>query len=166
MGVPLSVLPVLLVLWIAYKLIADDGDGDHDGPVATTFWGAMKTIVIADAIMGVDNVLGVAGAAHGSFDLVVIGLLVSIPIVVFGSTLVLKLVERFPAIMYIGAAVLAFTAGKMIVNEKLLAQFFKGPDTAHLLAYWGVCALAIVGVLAAGWLRNRRTAANQEGQAA
>ena len=156
----------IALLWIAYKLIADDGDGDHDGPVATTFWGAMKTIVIADAIMGVDNVLGVAGAAHGSFDLVVIGLLISIPIVVFGSTLVLKLVERFPSIMYIGAAVLAFTAGKMIVNEKLLAQFFKGPDTAHLVAYWGVCALAIAGVLAAGWLRNRRTAANQEGQAA
>ena len=84
----------------------------------------------------------------------------------FGSTLVLKLVERFPSIMYVGAAVLAFTAGKMIVNEKVLAQFFKGPDTAHLVAYWAVCILAIVGVLAAGWLRNRRTAANHEGQAA
>ena len=147
----------IALLWIAYKLIADDGDGDHDGPVATTFWGAMKTIVIADAIMGVDNVLGVAGAAHGSFDLVVIGLLVSIPIVVFGSTLVLKLVERFPAIMYIGAAVLAFTAGKMIVNEKLLAEIFKGPDTVHQLAYWAVCVLAIVSVLLAGWLKNRRS---------
>ncbi len=158
----------LALLWIAYKLtFHDDGGDEHGGSGATTFWGAMKTIVIADAVMGIDNVLGVAGAAHGSFDLVVIGLLVSIPIVVFGSTLVLKLVERFPSIMYIGAAVLAFTAGKMIVNEKVLAQFFKGPDASHLVAYWSVCVLAIVGVLAAGWLRNRRVAAaNQERQAA
>lgn len=146
------------LLWIAYKLIANkEDDGEGHGPVATTFWGAMKTIVIADAIMGVDNVLGVAGAAHGSFDLVVIGLLVSIPIVVFGSTLVLKLVERFPSIMYLGAAVLAFTAGKMIVNENLLASIFKGPDVTHQLAYWSVCALAIAAVLAAGWMHNRRS---------
>jgi YjbE family integral membrane protein len=158
----------LALLWIAYKLTFNDEGGDeHGGSGATTFWGAMKTIVIADAVMGIDNVLGVAGAAHGSFDLVVIGLLVSIPIVVFGSTLVLKLVERFPSIMYIGAAVLAFTAGKMIVNEKVLAQFFKGPDASHMVAYWSVCVLAIVGVLAAGWLRNRRVAAaNQDRQAA
>ena len=147
----------LALLWIAYKLIATpQGDDEHSGPVATTFWGAMKTIVIADAIMGIDNVLGVAGAAQGSFDLVVIGLLISIPIVVFGSTLVLKLVERFPSIMYIGAAVLAFTAGKMIVNEKLLGHIFKGPEMFHTVAYWGVCVLAITGVLAAGWLHNRR----------
>ena len=68
------------LLWIAYKLIADqdDGDGEH-GPAASTFWGAMKTIVVADALMGIDNVLGVAGAAHGAMDLVVIGLLISVP---------------------------------------------------------------------------------------
>ncbi|MBX3585600.1 MAG: TerC family protein [Ramlibacter sp.] len=156
----------LALLWIAYKLIANqDGDNGHGGPVVTTFWGAMKTIVVADAIMGIDNVLGVAGAAHGAFDLVIIGLLVSIPIVVFGSTLVLRLVERFPAIIYIGASVLAFTAGKMIVNENLLAAVFKGPEAAHQFAYWSVCALAIVGVLAAGWLRNRR-AQQEPGHAA
>ncbi len=155
----------LALVWIAYKLIADDGGDEHSGPVATTFWGAMKTIVIADAIMGVDNVLGVAGAAHGSFDLVVIGLLISIPIVVFGSTLVLKLVERFPAIMYLGAAVLSFTAGKMVVNEKLLAPYFKGPEMAQQLAYWAVVVVAVIGVLGAGWLKNRRRvpAAKPEG---
>ncbi len=147
------------LLWIAYKLLDshDSGEEDH-GPGATTFWGAMKTIIIADALMGIDNVLGVAGAAQGAFDLVVIGLLISIPIVVFGSTLVLKLVERFPAIMYIGAGVLAFTAGKMIVNENMLAGVFKGPEPSHQVAYWGVCALAVVGVLLAGWLKNRRPA--------
>src|SRR5205085_5421874 len=87
------------------------------GPVASTFWGAMRTIVVADALMGIDNVLGVAGAAHGAFDLVVIGLLVSVPIVVFGSRIVLKLVERFPVIIQAGAAVLAFTAAKTRMAE-------------------------------------------------
>ena len=147
------------LIWIAYKLLATPQSGDEaHGPVATTFWGAMKTIIIADALMGIDNVLGVAGAAQGSFDLVVIGLLISIPIVVFGSTLVLKLVDRFPSIMYIGAGVLAFTAAKMIVNENLLAGVFKGPELQHQVAYWGTCALAVVGVLDVGWLRNRRRA--------
>ena len=117
------------LLWVAYQLLADHGDKEHDGPVASTFWGAMKTIVVADALMGIDNVLGVAGAAHGAFDLVIIGLLVSVPIVVFGSTMVLKLVERFPIIINIGAAVLAFTAAKMIVSEPLLDPIYGGPGT-------------------------------------
>lgn len=149
------------LLWIAYKLLAeDDGADEHGSTGVTTFWGAMKTIVIADALMGIDNVLGVAGAAQGSFDLVVIGLLISVPIVVFGSTMVLKLVERFPVIIQVGAAVLAFTAGKMIVNEKLLGSFFQGPDTLSQVAYWGVIVLAIIGVLGAGWLHNRRRTAD------
>ena len=150
------------LLWIAYKLLADQGDKEHTGPVATTFMGAMKTIVVADALMGIDNVLGVAGAAHGSFDLVVIGLLVSVPIVVFGSTMVLKLVERFPIIINLGAAVLAFTAARMIVSEPLLDQVYGGPDlmpsahTLHLVAEWATYALAVAGVLGAGWWATRR----------
>jgi YjbE family integral membrane protein len=155
----------LALLFIAYKLIAEDESGeDEHGPAATTFWGAMKTIVIADAIMGIDNVLGVAGAAHGSFDLVVIGLLVSIPIVVFGSTVVLKLVERFPSIMYIGAGVLAFTAGKMIVNENLLAHVFKTPTPNA--SYWLVIALCMVGVLGLGWWRNQRATKSDDAASA
>lgn len=153
----------IALLWIAYKLIAPAGDDDgHGNAGATTFWGAMRTIVIADAIMGIDNVLGVAGAAHGSFDLVVLGLLISIPIVVFGSSIVLRLVERFPSIMYLGAGVLAFTAGKMIVNEKLLESTFKAGDAVSTTAYWAVCVAAIVLVLASGWLSNRRAAAQDE----
>ena len=139
------------LLWIAYRLIAEDGGSDEHGPVASTFWGAMKTIVIADALMGVDNVLGVAGAAHGSMDLVVIGLLVSVPIVVFGSTVVLRLVERFPIIIQLGAAVLAFTAAKMIVSEPLLDDVFD----PNAVARWGTYAVCIVGVLAAGWWASR-----------
>jgi YjbE family integral membrane protein len=144
------------LLWIAYKLLADQGDGEHDGPMASTFWGAMKTIVVADALMGVDNVLGVAGAAHGAFDLVVIGLLISVPIVVFGSSVVLKLVERFPIIIHLGAAVLAFTAAKMIVNEPLLDAFYDPPATVNTAARWVTYGLSVAGVLAAGWWATRR----------
>ena len=148
------------LVWIAYKLLADqEGDG-HDGPVAGTFWGAMKTIIVADALMGVDNVLGVAGAAHGALDLVVIGLLISVPIVVFGSSVVLKLVERFPVIIQLGAAVLALTAAKMIVSEPLLDAVFDPPELINTAARWSIYAVAVVGVLAAGWWATRR---NQNG---
>ena len=155
------------LLWIAYKLLADQEGKEHDGPVANTFWGAMKTIVVADALMGVDNVLGVAGAAHGSFDLVIIGLIVSVPIVVFGSTVVLKLVERFPIIIKMGAAVLAFTAAKMIVDEPMLNPIYgdSDPVTAvnkmQLVAEWATYALDVVGVLGAGWWVARRTNSTQ-----
>jgi len=142
------------LLWIAYKLIADTGDGDAHGPAASTFWGAMKTIIVADALMGVDNVLGVAGAAHGSWDLVIIGLLVSVPIVVLGSSVVLKLVERFPIIIRAGAAVLAFTAAKMIVGEPLLDGVFDGPSLAWL--QWLTYGVAVAGVLALGAWSTRR----------
>jgi YjbE family integral membrane protein len=145
------------LVWIAYKLLADGGGKEHGGPVATTFWGAMKTIVVADALMGVDNVLGVAGAAHGSFDLVVIGLLISVPIVVLGSTVVLKLVERFPIIIKLGAAVLALTAAKMIINEPLLDSVFDPPEPLNTAARWGTYALAVTGVLSAGWWTARRS---------
>ena len=145
------------LVWIAYWLLAEDGGKDHGGPVAITFWGALKTIVVADALMGVDNVLGVAGAAQGSFDLVIIGLLISVPIVVLGSTVVLKLVERFPIIIKFGAAVLALTAAKMIVNEPLLDSVFDPPHLLHTAARWGTYTLAITGVLVAGWWTARRS---------
>ena len=91
----------LLLVWIAVKLLRpqDEASSGDDHGTSTGFWGAMKTIIVADAVMGIDNVLGVAGAAQGSFLLVVIGLIVSIPVVVWCSTLVLKLVERFPVVI-------------------------------------------------------------------
>jgi YjbE family integral membrane protein len=141
------------LVWVAYKLLVpqNGGEGNHQ-PVASTFWGAMKTIVIADALMGIDNVLGVAGAAKGSFDLVIIGLLISVPIVVWGSTLVLRLVERFPVITYVGAGVLAYTAAHMVVSEPLLDAVFDPSMLNRVLAH----AVLIVGVLGAGWWTARR----------
>ena len=143
------------LLWIAYQLLGEQ-TGEHEGASGpTNFWGAMKTIVVADALMGVDNVLGVAGAAHGAMDLVVLGLLISIPIVVFGSSLVLRLVERWPVIIQFGAAVLAFTAAKMVLGEPLLADYLKSVPLPNVWLHGIVIALAIAGVLLAGRWRAR-----------
>ena len=124
----------------------------------------MKTIVIADALMGIDNVLGVAGAAHGAMDLVVIGLLISVPIVVFGSTMVLKLVDRFPVIIYLGAGVLAFTAATMINNEPMLSGWFGTREAPVALLRWAVAALCVAGVLGTAWLATRRKPALVDGK--
>ncbi|MBL8300571.1 MAG: TerC family protein [Rhodanobacteraceae bacterium] len=142
----------LLLIPIALKLLSEDEKGEeHELNRASDFWGAMRTIIIADALMGLDNVLGVAGAAHGNFVLVVVGLLISIPIVVWGSTLILKLVERFPIVIYIGAGALLWTAGKMIMHEKFIAQWVGGNVMIEIAAY----ALIIGGGLAFGWLREK-----------
>ena len=140
-----------LLVWIAWKLVVEnDSEGAHDHVTKTTFFGAMKTIVVADALMGLDNVLAVAGAAQGSFLLVVLGLLISIPIVIWGSQLILKFVERYPVIVYVGAAVLAWTAVKMVVHEPLLEAFF---ETYPVVKY-GLYTLVIGGIVFGGFLVN------------
>lgn len=148
------------LLWIAYKLIADTSDGEHQGAAPTTFIGAIKTIVIADALMGIDNVLGVAGASNGSFDLVVLGLLISIPIVGMGSKLVLRLIQRWPVIIHLGAAVLAFTAAQMIVNEKLLAHLYSSGEGMDDFARVATYFIAIAGVLFLGWWATKSESKN------
>jgi len=141
-----------LLAWIAYRLLTDS-DGARDPAVvpASGFWGAMRTIVVADAVMGMDNVLGVAGAAQGSILLVALGLGISIPIVVYGSTLILKCVERFPGLLYAGGAVLAWTAAQMIAAEAFVRELLAGGAAVALLY-----AVVIVGVLGLARMRNRR----------
>ncbi len=142
----------LLLLWIAYKLLLPEAPHDDaHGPAATTFWGAMRTIVVADAVMGLDNVLAVAGAAHGSYGLVVAGLAISVPIVIWGSTLVLKVVDRFPGVVYLGAGVLVWTAVKMLVGEPLVHPWLAEHPAARA-ALW----LLIPAVLWAGFVKNHR----------
>ena len=143
-----------VLVWIAYRLLIPEesaGNGGHLSPAAS-FWGALRTIVFADLVMGLDNVLAVAGAAHGSFLLVVLGLLISIPIVIWGSTLIMKWVERFPAFVYLGAGVLAWTAVKMMTGEPLFREFFEEHRPVVPLLYLAVMA----GVLWAGMLKNHR----------
>jgi YjbE family integral membrane protein len=149
----------LLLIPIALKLLTEDKPEDaHEVSKVTGFWGAMRTIIIADALMGLDNVLAVAGAAHGSFVLVVLGLLISVPIVVWGSTLILKLVERFPMVVYIGAGALLWTAAKMILHEKFVAEWIGGRTVLELLVY----AIVIGGGLAFGWWREQRMKARKQ----
>jgi YjbE family integral membrane protein len=147
-----------LLAWIAYRLLTgDDGGREHEVAPAMSFWAAMRTIVIADAVMGLDNVLAVAGAAHGSVLLVIAGLVISIPIVVWGSTLILHWIERFPALLYVGGAVLAWTAAKMIADEPLYQAWLDERPGVQALLYVGIPA----GVLAAAWLRNRKVKAKE-----
>jgi YjbE family integral membrane protein len=142
-----------LLMWIAYRLLTgDDGGREHDLAPAMSFWAAMRTIVIADAVMGLDNVLAVAGAAHGSMLLVVLGLVISIPIVVWGSTLILHWIERFPSLLYIGGAVLAWTAAKMIVGEPMVeAELAARPGFVT-----SIYVAVIGGVLGLAWAQKRR----------
>jgi YjbE family integral membrane protein len=143
----------IVLVWIAYQLVAGDDAGDGEVKAASTLWGAMRTIMIADAAMGMDNVLAVAGAAEGNITLVVLGLVISIPIVVWGSTLILKSIERFPWLIYVGGAVLAWTAAKMITEEPFVHDYLAGRPLAVSAAY----AAIIGGILGLAWLRNRRT---------
>ena len=145
----------VLLVWIAYRLlVSGDAEEAHEVAPAASFWAAMRTIVIADAVMGLDNVLGVAGAAQGSVLLVVLGLLISIPIMVWGSTLVLRFLERFPALLYVGGAVLAWTAAKMMLGEPRIAELL----APQPLLRTGIYVALVTGVLGAAALRNRRTA--------
>jgi YjbE family integral membrane protein len=139
----------IALVWIAYKLLIDEKK--HDISAGNQMWAAIRTIIIADAMMGLDNVLAVAGAAHGDFLLVIIGLAISVPIMVWGSTIILKLTERFPVIITIGAAVLAWTASKMLVEEPLIHDWFASP----ILKY-GFEVVVIAAVVALGLMTKKK----------
>ena len=143
-----------LLVWIAYKLLLPEPEDENGVRLnsVNSFWAAIRTIVVADIVMGLDNVLAVAGAAHGSYLLVTLGLLISIPIVVWGSTLILRFIDRFPAFVYLGAGVLAWTAAKMMSAEPLLKEFYA--DHKFIVPF--MFMLIIVGVLWAGFIKNHR----------
>ncbi|MDR6224297.1 TerC family protein [Desmospora profundinema] len=148
----------ILLIWIAYKLLAEDKE--HEKVDAKqSMWGAIQTIIIADAVMGLDNVLAIAGAAHSNYLLVIIGLLISVPIIIFGSTIILKFIEKYPIIIFIGSGVLAWTAGKMIVGEPYLKDFF----TEEPFLKWGLILFIILGVLIAGRITRMRRQSIQQG---
>jgi YjbE family integral membrane protein len=144
-----------LLVWIAWKLLQpDEGNGssaESHAPAVTGFWSAMRTVIVADALMGLDNVLAVAGAAHGSLLLVVLGLLISVPIVMWGSTLVLKVVERFPVVVYLGSGVLVWTAVTMMLNEKTLNAWLVAQGVPVRLLY-----LLMPLLLFAAFVNNHR----------
>jgi YjbE family integral membrane protein len=113
----------IALLYIAYKLVVTE-ESEHNVTAASTFWGAMATIVWADAVMGLDNALAIAGAAGGNWWLIIFGLLVSVPIILFGSTLVSKIMLRWPKTIWIGAGVLVVVAIQMMLNEPFVKEAF------------------------------------------
>jgi YjbE family integral membrane protein len=143
----------IALVWIARKLLTPDPQaaGNHAAAVpAATFAVALRTIVVADAVMGVDNVLAIGGAAIGSVLLIVLGLAISVPIIVWGSHLVIRLVDRFPSIVLLGGAVLGWTAYSMIVREPLLAAWFADHPATKLVA-----AILVFSISLAPWCTAR-----------
>ena len=118
LGVPyLKVVGGLLLFWVGYKLAVGDDDG-AEVDAAVSIWHAVRIVVIADAVMSLDNVIAVAAAAKGDVVLLVLGLLISIPMVVYGATVLIKLIERFPVIVPAGAALIGFIGGEVIVTDQ------------------------------------------------
>jgi YjbE family integral membrane protein len=150
----LKLVGAALLLWIGVGLLKGDDDEEEvndNGNLAA----AIKTIIVADLVMSLDNVIGVAAAAKGNVPLLVIGLVISIPLIIFGSQLLLKLMARFPVIITIGAGLLGWVAGEMAVSDPAIKAWMEGRDTVHMLA---PVAGAIFVVGFGKWLMGRSTA--------
>ncbi|HEM7892218.1 TerC family protein [Burkholderia cepacia] len=151
----------LLLLWIGIKLMAPATDAHDDIKPASRLWDAVKTIVIADAVMSLDNVIAIAGAAEQAdpshrIPLVIFGLVVSVPIIVWGSTLVLKLLDRFPIVVALGAGLLGWIAGGLIVNDPV-GDRWPVLDTQPVL--YGASIAGALFVVAIGYALRRRSGA-------
>ena len=151
----LKLVGALLLLWIGVKLILPEEEHSAGNIQADTrLFGAVKTIIIADFVMSLDNVLGVAAAAHGNAMLLAFGLLVSIPLIAWSSQLVLKLIDRFPFIIYAGGMLLGYVAGEMLVSETVFSPLVEAQPYVHGLIPV-LCALLVL--VAGKWLSMRKT---------
>ncbi len=148
----------LLIIWIAVKLFIEGGPDEADGRPAVTIWQAVKIIVIADITMALDNMLAVGGASQGNFFLLLFGLGLSIPFIVFTSNLLSLLMDKYPVIITLGAAILGKVGGEMIITDPVsIGLLNPGKSTIY-----AVEALFAVGVIAAGRLWMRRSLAGEE----
>ncbi len=153
----LKVAGAAMLLWIGIKLLLPEDEHDAENVQGKThLWGAVQTIIVADFIMSLDNVLGVAAAAKGNVMLLVFGLLVSIPLIAWSSQLVLKVIDRFPAVIFVGGGLLGYVAGEMLVSDNLFKQLVESVHALH----WVIPAAGAVLVVAVGkWLAARKAAA-------
>ncbi|HUL91989.1 MAG TPA: TerC family protein [Burkholderiales bacterium] len=143
------------LLWIAVKLLIPEEDGDGEVQSSSHLIGAIKTILIADLVMSTDNVIAVAAAAKGSITLLVLGLIISIPLVVYGATMLMKLMERWPVIITLGAAILGWTAGEMAVTDPAISAWVNA-NLPWLESYYVAPAVGAALVVVVGkWLAGR-----------
>jgi YjbE family integral membrane protein len=153
----LKAIGAVLLVYIGVTLLQEDDDGGEDGHDNTgSMLAAVRTILIADLVMSLDNVIAVAAAAKGNTPLLVLGLAISIPLIIFGSTLLLKVMERFPIIITLGAALLGFLAGEMLLTDPAVTQRF-GEMSHTVINTAGALGAALVVVLGT-WLQRRARA--------
>jgi YjbE family integral membrane protein len=154
MGIPyLKVLGALALVYIAVDLVLPKDDEDHGVASSDSIWRAVGTIAVADVVMSLDNVIAIAGVAGDHFGLLIIGLVISIPMIIAGSALILAIIDRFPVVVWAGAALLGFVAGEMLVSDSAVTSQI-GEELVH---HWET-TVAIgfaMAVLAIGWLLTR-----------
>ena len=142
----------LLLIWIGVQLLLPDADNEASGTSASGHLvGAVRTILIADLVMSLDNVIAVAAAAHGNLLLLILGLGISIPLIVFGSTALLRVMERWPIVITLGAGLLGYVAGDMLLSEPVL-EAWEQPQIRHVTIPW-IGAILVVGI--GRWLASR-----------
>jgi len=156
----LKIVGAILLFWIGLKLMAPQEEGGHEIDASSNLFGAVKTIIVADAVMSLDNVIAIAGAAKDSIGLVVFGLLVSVPIIVYGSKLVLMLMDRFPLVIVGGAALLGWIAGDMFVHDLVVKEWMLA--NAAWLKYGAPIAGAVLVVAIGKFMIARKAPAKQE----
>lgn len=153
----LKIIAALLLMWIGIKLLQPEPDSNgHQIDASTTLLGAIKTIIIADAVMSLDNVIAIAGAAKDSIGLVIFGLVVSVPIIVWGSKLVMKLMDRFPIVIVLGAGLLGWIAGDMSVTDAVTKEWINA--NAAFLRWLAPAGGVLLIVVVGKWLAARTQA--------
>lgn len=137
----------ILLIWIGIKLLQPESEGEHEIDASTTLLGAIKTIIVADAVMSLDNVIAIAGAAKDDLSLVIFGLIISVPIIVWGSQLVMKIMDRYPITIAIGAGLLGWIAGDMVVTDVVTKEWV---NMQAQYLHWVAPATAAVLVILVG----------------
>lgn len=163
LGLPwLKLIGAVLLAWIGIQMLIPDDHGEQID-AHSQLWGAIKTIIVADFIMSLDNVLGVAAAAKGNLALLILGLALSIPLIIYGSTFILKLMNRVPAIITLGGGVLGWVAGEMAIADPVVGPFVQGDaEWVHSAApLLGAILVVVVGTMMA----KRKAAASADGSA-
>ena len=166
-AVQLLALPYLqivggaLLLWIGVQLLSEHGDDEGEEKQYGSMMAAIRTILIADLVMSLDNVIAVAAAANGNMVLLVLGLAISIPMVIFGSTLMIRLMERFPVVVTFGAALIGWVGGETMVSDKVLAPLV---ENLHWMHQAGPALGAALVLLLGHWLQKRHERDEASGQ--